>query len=693
MRGPDRAARLVPRHAWATALLATLDLPAAGVAEPAAPDSSAAARADSAVVQLKEVLVRGARPVATAGGSGAIEARLDSLRLGADPTMEQALRALPTVHLRTNSRGEAEVTVRGSESRQVAILLDGVPLTFAWDGRADVSVIPALAPQEVTLVRGLSSLLHGPNTLGGVVEFGTGAADPAAVRRGAQVLGGVDQVGGYRLGTSVTIPHRFSSSVLSTRAGVGFRDLPGQPLASGIVEPAPTDDDLRLNTDVREVNGFLSLRLDTDAGAYLSLAGGGYRAERGIAAQLGVTAARFWRYPHMARGIGVVSAGSGRHAMPWGGRGDLQVSGGLDRGRTEIDAYGARDYATVVAEEDGDDEVWTLRTVASQTLGGAGDLRLGFTYGDIRHDEILNGIANPYRQRLWSGAAQTHFVLPGPGAVRRFDVSLGATLDGADTPVTGNKPSFGDLDRWGTRLGVAAHLGGPATTVHASVSARARFPSLRELYSGALGSFEPNPDLKPEHLLAVESGVTARGVRGALQVVGFYHLLSDAVVRVRPPGQNFQRVNQEGIESVGGELLASHAFGVLELSGDLIAQSVEVLDPAAGLSRPENMPELMGGVRAQAPLGFAGLLAAGEVRYTGPQFAIDPETGAGAELPPAHRLDLELIRSWPLGDGGGSWFRAAEARAAFDNVTDAVQYDAFGLPEPGRTIRLEVRLH
>ena len=683
-----------PNPAWTKLLLIALSVPAAARAQaPAPPDTSAtkAPAPDSVVVQLKEVLVRGTRPITTPGGAGAIEARLDSLWLVPDPTMEQVLRSMPLVYVRTNSRGEAEVTMRGSESRQVAVMLDGVPLTFAWDGRADVSVIPALAPQEVTLVRGASSLMHGPNTPGGVVEFGTRVADPAAARRQLQLRGGVDHVGGYGLAGSVGVPRDLGWGVFTTRAGIGLHDSPGQPRADGIVEPVPTDDDLRLNTDVDEVNGFLSLRVDAHQGAYLSLAGGGYHAERGIAAQLGATSARYWRYPYMARGIGALSGGTGRHAMPWGGRADLQVSAGYDRGRTEIDAFDSPTYTTLSAEEDGNDDVRTLRTVASQSVGGVGDLRLGFTYGDIRHDEILNGVTNPYRQRLWSGAAQTQFALPGAGGVRQIDLSVGAAYDAADTPVTGNKPSFGSLERWGGRLGVAAHLGEGGTTAHASVSSRARFPSLRELYSGALGSFEPNPNLKPEELLAVEAGATSRASHSVLQAIGFYHLLSDAVVRIRPPGQNFQRVNQEGIESVGGELLASHAFGALELSGDLLAQSVEVLDPAAGLSRPENMPNLIVGLRAQAPIG-AGFFGMVQARYTGEQFALDPNTGADSDLPAAGRLDLEVLRRWPLG-APGSWFGAAEVRAAFDNVTDAVQYDAFGLPQPGRTMRLEVRVY
>jgi iron complex outermembrane receptor protein len=478
--------------------------------------------------------------------------------------------------------------------------------------------------------------------------------------------------------------------VLTARAGAGHRRSPGQTLPRGIEEPVPADRDERLNTDFRESNGFVALRVDTDRGDYLSLLGLGYRAERGIAAQLGVTSARFWRYPHIARSIGIVSAGTGSRAMPWGGRADLEVSGGYDRGRTEIDAYESRDYAVVTAEEDGDDDVLTLRGTALQTLGGRGEARLALSFGDVRHDEILDGVSNAYRQRLWSGAAEALARVPGAGIVREFALSAGATLDGADTPETGNKPSFEALEQWGGRLGVAAHVGRGATTVHASASRRARFPSLRELYSGALGTFEPNPDLRPEHLVALEAGVTSRTSQGSLQVVGFHHRLSDAVVRIRPPGQPYQRVNQEGVRSAGVEVFASRAIGAWQLGADVTGQDVRVLDPAAGLARPENMPEWMGGLRVAAPLG-AGFVAAVEVRFTGEQFVIDPEHDVESRLAPAGQLDVELSRDWPV--HGGGWFRGVQLRAAFDNLTDAVQFDAYGLPRPGRTMRVELRAY
>lgn len=76
-------------------------------------------RTDSTVFRVPAIQVVATRPVTTVGGSSAIEVRVDSLSLPAAPMLEQVLREIPTLHVRTNSRGEAELSVRGSESRQV----------------------------------------------------------------------------------------------------------------------------------------------------------------------------------------------------------------------------------------------------------------------------------------------------------------------------------------------------------------------------------------------------------------------------------------------------------------------------------------------------------------------------------------------------------------------------------------------
>ena len=101
---------------------------------------------------------------------------LDSLGGIPAPSMDQVLRAMPLIQIRMNSRGEMQPTIRGAEDRHIAILMDGVPLTLGWDHRTDMSIIPLTAARKITLVRGLSSVLYGPNTLGDKRSFSASRA-------------------------------------------------------------------------------------------------------------------------------------------------------------------------------------------------------------------------------------------------------------------------------------------------------------------------------------------------------------------------------------------------------------------------------------------------------------------------------------------------------------------------------------
>jgi iron complex outermembrane receptor protein len=657
----------------------------------AAQQSRDSARADSAL-RLREVTVETRRTISTVGGSAALDAQLDALRLPAAPTLEQVFRTLPLLHVRRNSRGEAEISARGSDSRQVAVLVDGVPLTLAWDGRVDASVIPANAIQRIGFVRGLSSMLYGPNVLGGVVELGVGQSFSQPTSATAQVSTGVDHVGSFGTTAAVTVPIENRSGRWLMRGGAGFSDSPGQPLARGISEPVPTDNDLRLNTDSRIADGFGSVRYQSNRGGWFSVSGTTFHTERGIAAELGVQNPRFWRYPRVTRTIAVASGGTGDRRTPFGGRGDLEASIGLDLGSSEIESYDSRSYQAVDGFENGKDRTVTLRLLGDHTLGDRADLRGSFTVSDIHHEEMVPEGDATYQQRLWSLGGETIWrVIEGGGAISALRLSFGGAYDLGQTPQSGGREPLGTIASWGARAGFSAIVGDGNTLLHGGLSRRARFPSLRELYSGALNRFAANPDLKPETLLALETGMTTRVGETELQAVVFRHQLDNAVTRIVLPDSRFQRVNRDRLTSYGLELLASTLLGPATLGADLTAQSVSLSDPGLGTTaRPENLPELFGTVFARAPVGL-GLTAGMEARHTGNQFCVDPGTGADTRLSGGTVLNGEITRSWQL--RSSSLFGRLETTISVFNAGNIALYDQCGLPEPGRRLRLQVRVH
>lgn len=669
------------------------------------------------VYAIEPIAVRAVRPSTTAGGVSAVVVRLDSVRFRTAPLLEEVLRELPLVQVRANSRGEAQLTLRGANERQVAILLDGIPLTLGWDHRTDLSVVPVTAAQRIEMVRGLSSVLHGPNVLGGAVEVEVVAPVPASPRTRASV--GVDDNGGYALAAHAATAVETGAGELSVRLGAGRRWRAGTALpeeANALYPGLSGDGDgLRVNSDLSHTDGFVAARYGSDAGPWVSGTVTAFTAQRGVPPEMNVSGPRLWRYPELWRGVGIVSAGTGPLENGLGAA-DVQLSVGVDRGGMQIEDYSLPTqperatlpadsfYSTVAETEDDDDLTLTTRLLAEQRLSGGGALRSALTYADIRHDEVITtdiAAGTPteypgeYRQRLWSAGAEVDlpFAFAGFAGLSGGRVSAGAVLDGGDTPLTGGAGPGRTLREWGGRLGITAGTDGGGLLLNAAVSRRGRFPALREMYSTALGKFEPNPELHPEILTALEAGFTTRMGGYDMQAVLFHQRLTDAIVRGAAPAGStakYMRVNRDEVRSTGLELLAGYTRRRFALEAELTLQDVQAIAAGGESVRAEYQPEIAGGLGGTAPL-LAGVELGAELQYLGQQYCVAPVPGEESylELDPSARGDVQIARTFLLPGRG----RRLGVELAADNVTDGAIYDQCGLPQPGRTLRLQLRLN
>lgn len=680
-------------------ILAALILSAPAVLSAQATQDST--RVDSTRVarqyDIKGLTISVPRPALTTGGSSAVEMRLDSLRSVPAPTMEDVVRAMPLLVIRQNSRGESQPSIRGSEERQIGIFLDGVPLTVGWDHRTDLSIIPLTAAQGIRLIRGLSSVLYGANTLGGVIEVDV-----------ARVPGSIESVNPMDVGISVNESGGTNIAVGAAhlidrdetqwlfRAGAGFSDRPGYTVPNGASDDPDirpeflrNADGLRLNSDTRRMDAYFAARVRGEDGGWASLATTAYDVERGVPPEAHQDEPRFWRYPEQTRLLTALSFGTGSRSTG-SGRGDVEVSLGMDLGSTRIDQYDTGAFQSVVEREDSDDRNLTFRLEGEHTLGDQGDFRASATYADVNHDEVLTpGGSSEFRQRLWSLGAETEWKL-GPTDGTRL--SLGAVLDGADTPESGDKPPLARLNDFGARIGISSLLSG-GLLVHGGASRRARFPSLRELYSGALGRFIPNPSLEAEIMLGAEGGFTVHTGDLEIQVVGFHQRLADGIIRTTVTDDSgtrlFKRVNQDQIQSTGIEMLAIGTLGVATISTDLTLQHVRGVEPDGTRIELEYEPSVTGKFSLESPLG-GGYRAASDFRFVSDQRCANPEIGGLQSFGASGSADFSLRKIFQFG-GRGALSRV-DASASVRNATNSTSYDQCGLPQPGRTLQVQFRV-
>lgn len=625
-----------------------------------------------------------AAPAAVGGASG-IVVPIEGLRLAPSPVLEDALREMPFVHVRQNSRGEIELTIRGSESRQAAILLDGVPLTLGYDGRTDPSIVPLGGAGSVVLIRGLSSLRQGPNVLGGVLEIGLNrVSDDATNDRSLALRAGTDQLGSQALHADLVVPQAFARNGLTLRTGVGWRARDALTLSRDVVDTSARDN-RRTNSDSEQLDGYVALRAERAKGGWLGISAMSYRAERGVPPELHINEPRLWRYPSQTRSLGILSLGTGRRNTAWGA-GDAELVVSVNDAETQIESFGSLAYDQVVATEDNDERGTTMRALADHSLG-KGELRTSFTLASLRNLEVLDDtLDSKYVQRLYSAAAEIE--MPVAGTLR---ATGGLALDGSSTPEAGGKASVPATSEWAGRLGLSSLAFGSTTRVHASLSRRARFGSLREIYSGSLGRFEPNPALRPEVLVGVEAGGTGMWNGMQWQAVAFRHDLKDAIIRITRPDGKFQRVNRDRLRSYGVELLAGWNGERTSLTTDAVIQRARLHDPAAtGSERnAEHQPDW----RASTDFAFpmpAGTRGSMTASITGRQYCVNPDLGRTVALKSQQRADAGLEREYAVRSSG--WLTRLRVMLGVDNIADAAVFDQCGLPQAGRTFRVAVAL-
>jgi iron complex outermembrane receptor protein len=427
----------------------------------------------------------------------------------------------------------------------------------------------------------------------------------------------------------------------------------------------------------------------------MSLTSSGFRVERGVAPEIHETDPRLWRYPEQKRLVTAVSGGTGPSETAWG-TGNLEASVGFDVGSFTIEQFDTPEYETVIDQEDGDDRTVTVRLLGEHSVAEGGEVRAALTYADIAHTERLasSGVRD-FRQRLWSLGSEFEWrfdTLFGWESFEATRINFGASLDGADTPESGGNAPLGRLGDWGARVGVSSLVGG-SMLVHGGIGRRARFPSLRELYSDALGRFLPNPDLKPELLTGTELGLTWNLQGVDVQVVGFHQVLSDGIVRIgvdTPEGPKRQRVNRDRIRSTGLEVVASGGWRAVQYTGDVTLQQTQQIDDETGMTAdPEYEPDAFGGFDVAASIPWALSLSAG-YRFVGGQSCLNTDTAAMDELDPTHRFDLQLRRFFNFDNR--STLANVDALFSVTNLTDNVIFDQCGLPQPGRTFRIQLRL-
>lgn len=592
-----------------------------------------------------------------------------------------ALRGLPGVSVRPNSRGETVPRVRGSEERQTGVFLDGAPLVVPWDGRIDLGLLPAGLIGRIEIRKGAVPIEYGANAVAGVVDLQSWTAGD-----GFDVFG-VAQAG--------TLGIADLSGVLRSRLGGAELTLAASRQSQDAARVASlralpfSQADRRRRTNTRKDAESLFAAVSGDLGRVTLRAGMlHFHARRDIAPESdrdpALFAPRYWRYPD----IDFTQATMAAEARLGAGA-TVRAVGWRQWFDQTIEAYRSADFAALRSRERNDDLTTGGRLTFSHA---AGPIRLRWSASAQTTTHLQVDTAFPagapgpelrYRQNLLSLGGEADLSL---GPASRLTAGIG--YDRSANPLTGDKPMQPPADALAFSANLR-HRFDKDWTLTLSGGRRTRFPSARELFGEALGRFLPNFDLRPETAWLADAELTFRDSRVTATFNPFLVRSLDGigqrVVRVGNLSLR-QRYNVGGATSIGldGLLLVSASEWTAELTGTVL--SARAHPGSAAFRRLIQRPryEVTAAVD-WAPEGLFDMRA--ELRRTGDAVDLAPD-GGPARLPPSTEVNLRA--SIPVIRSAGGW--QLSLTAAVDNLTDALVLPQLGLPLPGRTIRLGIRM-
>lgn len=643
------------------------------------------------VYHVGEVLVSAPAPgiLAAPGVTTVPESAIERQDAG---SLEGVAQLVPAARVGTNSRGETLISVRNAGERQLAVFHDGIPLNAPWDERIDVSLIPAEVVGGIRVTRGIGSVLDGPNAVGGTIQMLSRdlGADGQRTRVVAQ--------GGESRAFRAAATHLRRFGAWGVLAGVGRRSEDGFLLPAG---QAPsfnqTDSRVRLNSDLRETSLFLRVARDLPRDGSVGVVLMGNDAVKGVPPETHLAdGARYWRYGEWRRGVAALQ---GEFYPDTERRWRLQGSLSLDLLDTGIDQYADSTYAGREGLEEGEDRTVGVRLLAARRMWGEdGVLAASLVHRSTAHDEIVTDlrlgdpedsaevalllvpVLQEYAQTISAAAMEWS------GAVAwRWRMRVGAGYDVATTPESGDKPDRGTMTAPAASVRFTRILSDRAQ-LHFSAARRSRFPALREMYSGALGRFKPNPDLEAETQTTLEVGGGVRHERLELAATLVGSLLEDGIVRISVEengARRFQRVNQQKSRTLG-----------LELAGAWVAPTGQRIDAHYAIlparveedgeyrAHAERAAEYTGYAGLSGPVpGLRALSLLAEVAFTGPQWSLDAE-GRMARLASYQVVNLRGEYAWSRSNG-----LDVAPFVRVNNILDVEAVSQIGLPARGREVR------
>ncbi len=628
----------------------------------------------------------------------------------------QAIPYLPGIGVDHNSAsGRMGIMIRGFDTRQVGLYMDGIPLYVPFDGFADISRFLTSDVSEIEVAKGYSSPLLGPNGLGGAVSLVTRQPEKKLDADAAVGTGS-----GNRLESWLHLGSRWRRFFI--QAGMDWLQTDYFPVSAEFDTNSMQPGYDRINSDRRDARysgrvGWTPRERDQYVLSYAN-----QKADYGVPPYSGTDAQnnkpKFWRWPYWNKEFYYFNSSTGL-----GSSDSIKFRAFYDRYRNNMTGFANADYLNLVSIAPYDDHSigssgeYSTRRLAHHSLGAS------FFLKDDVHKESSasytgsSPLIQPWRthhDRMVSIGIQDVIAISS-----RMRATLGFSADLLDavkaedlrTTITGSGKnavttySVGPFSCSGSDCLNHEWDYNPLASVSYSVSEmgslffsfarKSHFPTLKDRYSYRYGRAIPNPTLQPEHTRNWNLGYSHVFPKNTMLRADLFRSdVQDAIQNAitpaeyenqcpsMPAGKCQQAVNigeevHQGVEFA----VRSHPLARLMVDANYSFLKWTISGPANMLGvHPVRAPKhkIVGVANLDLPRKIF-LLAT--VRYESGTITAND---AGAIVPASKFATADLGLIVPLRAG-------ISLQTGIKNIFDRNYYYQEGFPEPGRNWDFSIR--
>ncbi len=563
--------------------------------------------------------------------------------------LSEVIRYAPGVSVTFGDKSVYTLKLRGVDSRRIALLVDGIPVYEPYYSTFDLKTVSADGLDSLRLTRGPSSVLYGPNTLGGIINVIT--RRPTG-RPALSLQASYGELNTWNLG----LLSGFQIDRWAFSGSLQYQD------SDGYYIPDEEDGDRqeRANTDYQRINLNGKLYFNPSSNTEILLNAGIHLSDYGMPPDIVASRPRYWRFKKWNR----TSFNAGGYTAI-SEKSMIRYRAFYVQHDNVLDMFTDPELTRMRFESTHDNSIYGIFGLADIATSRSNQLKFSLAYQrDIaRTQDDVGDPWNEYDQGTFSLGLEDHVTIAG-----NWVLVAGLSFDHLDK-FTGENTS-----RLNPLAGIK-YTPVPQLDLHFSFSQKSRFPSMRSMYSDSSG----NPDLLSERGTIWELGFTYND-HFLLSGAAFLTRFKDLIDSVRLPEYDFERIyfNIGKARISGFELQLQKMFSkvALTLNYTFLDHWNESDDqPLTVLSKHNlNFDFQVYPVR-NFRIGLLGLLASSS-------YWLDIDTNELLDIPSYFNLDVVAAYRW----------NRIELFLKVTNVFDNFIYTELGFPWRGRYFELGIRV-